>query len=259
MMAAVGIERIAEDKIDHHDISRMNIHITMIRGMVANSPATSAERIDTSGFKSLLQFPVGIKRLFMNLLYDGMYTRIPRVAENDIQKPASRIAPGEERIIMNAAIESEVRESAASKLRIDKYTAKIIMIARTTDNEKPVMPIYINAINDKIIAIAFLFIPSFFSININAPIMTDRCIPLRARICETPALEKSLAVTSEIKPRFPSKIAEEKFPASPFMLFLSMFVNDVLILAKKIRISFTFSSVSITLFSSWDTYVTKMP
>ena len=67
-----------------------------------------------------------------------IYTSIPRVAEKDIQKPASTIAPGEKRTIMNPAIDNDVRESGRPDIRIDRYTMSNIITDLVAEIENPV-------------------------------------------------------------------------------------------------------------------------
>ena len=57
-----------------------------------------------------------------------------------------------------------------------------MMTSLVADNENPVMPRYRIAMTDNSTAISFLLIRSFLRINIIAPIMTDMCMPLSARI-----------------------------------------------------------------------------
>ena len=99
-----------------------------------------------------------------------MYERMPSVAENDIQNPPSRTLPGEIKIIITPAIESDVNGSDGTLASMDRYTSESIITERAADTENPVSARYES---DKIIitmAITFVCTRSFLRSNINAPI-----------------------------------------------------------------------------------------
>ena len=67
-----------------------------------------------------------------------IYTRIPKVAPNDIQKPASITAHGENPRISAPATDNEVKESALYEQIMERYTISSIIIERVADIENPV-------------------------------------------------------------------------------------------------------------------------
>jgi hypothetical protein len=139
MISDVGMLNIAEEITVNHDISRTNMHITIIRGIIANMPAAIAETNTVTGFNIQRKLFIGKSNLFRNRLNDGIYTSMPSVAEKDIQNAPSSTAPGETVRIITPARERDVKESAAQPKRIDKYTNKSISTDLVADIEKPVI------------------------------------------------------------------------------------------------------------------------
>ena len=114
--------------------------VMMASGMIANMPAAIAETNTVTGVKSLRKRLNGNRSLSRNLLNDGIYDSIPRVAEKDIQNAPSTTAPGEISRMITPANESDVNESAAYPKSIERYTNRSIRIDRVADTENPVSP-----------------------------------------------------------------------------------------------------------------------
>ena len=100
----------------------INMHKTIIKGMVANSAVDIAAVILLISFLKISEKLSGFKSVCINDDILLVYTRIPRVAAKDIQKPASITVPGINKIRIVPESANDVKGSGERSDSQARYT-----------------------------------------------------------------------------------------------------------------------------------------